>query len=73
MDLGKALLWKALRCPNERGPQAQMNEGDLPVDEAADEDVVARANSLRELEDLVAPRMRPPTPLNGFARDGVGK
>jgi hypothetical protein len=73
MDLGKAFLWKALRRANERRPQAPMNEGDLAVDEAADEDVFALANSLRQLEDLVAPRMRPPTPLNGFARDGDGK
>ena len=63
MDLGKALLRKVLRGANERRPKAPMNEGDLAVYEAADEDVIARANSLRELKDLMAPRMRPPTPL----------
>ena len=73
MDLGKALPGKALRRANERRPQAPMNEGDLAIDESADEDVVAPANALRELEDFVAPRMRPPTPLNRFARDGDGK
>jgi hypothetical protein len=69
MDLRKELLRKVLRGANERRPQAPMNEGDLAVDEAADEDVLARANSLRELKDLMAPRMRPPASLNGLARD----
>jgi hypothetical protein len=69
MDLRKALLRKVLRGANERRPQAPMNEGDLAVYEAADEDVLARANRLRELKDLMAPRMRPPASLNGLARD----
>ena len=64
MDLGKTLLGKALRRANKSRPEATVNECDLAVDEATHEDVVASANSLSELEDLVAPWMGPPVPAN---------
>ena len=47
-----------------------MNECDLAVDEAAHENVVAVANRLREVEDLLASRMRPPASANEPASDG---
>lgn len=73
MDLGEMLLGKVLRRTNERWPEAAVDEGDLAVDETADEDILSLANCPCELEDLVAPRMRPPTPANGSARDGDGE
>jgi hypothetical protein len=70
VDLSKPLLGKMLRRANKRWPQATMNERDLTIDEAAHEDVLSAANRLRDLEDLVAPRMRPPASANGLTYDG---
>ena len=70
VDLSKLLLGKAPRCANQRWPQATMNKSDLATDEAAHEDILAAANRLREFEDLVAPRMRPPASANGPTCDG---
>jgi len=49
-----------------------MDERDLAVDQAADEDVVAIPDPLRELEDLVTPWMqwmRPPATANRLSGD----
>ncbi len=70
VDLSKLLLGETLRRANKRWPQATMNERDLTIDEAAHEDILAAANRLRDLEDLVAPRMRPPASANGSTCDG---
>ncbi len=73
VDLGKLLLGETLRRANKRWPQATMNERDLTIDEAAHEDILAGANRLRDLEDLVAPRMRPPASASGPACDRYRK
>ncbi len=70
VDLSKLLPGEMLRRANKRWPQAPVNERDLTIDEAADEDILAATNRLRELEDLLAPRMRPPASANGSARNG---
>ena len=56
VNVGELLLREALRRTNKRGPKATVNERDFSIDEAAHEYILAGANSLRELEDLVAPR-----------------
>lgn len=76
MDLSNLseLLRREASCgANERWPEPTMNESDLAVDEATDENVISTANRPRDLEDLVALRMRPPTPPNGLARDRDGQ
>ena len=73
VDLSKLLLGKTVRRANKRWPQATMNERDLAIYDAAHEDILAAANCLRELEDLVAPRMRPPASTNGTLGDGCRK
>ena len=73
VDLGELLLGEALCRTNNRRPQATMNERDLAIYDAAHEDILAAANCLRELEDLAAPRMRPPASTNGTLGDGCRK
>ncbi len=70
VDLSKLLLGETLRRANKRWPQATMNERDPTIDEAAHKDILAAADRLRDLEDLVAPRMRPPASANGPTCDG---
>ncbi|MEN8182718.1 MAG: hypothetical protein ABFS46_09300 [Myxococcota bacterium] len=73
VHLGELFLGEALRRTNKRWPQATVNECDLAIDEAANEDILAAANRLREFEDLVTPRMRPPASANGTLCDGRRK
>ena len=73
VDLGELLLGEALRRTDDRWPQATVNECDLAIDESAHEDILAAANSLREFEDLAAPRVRPPASANGTLCDGCRK
>ncbi len=73
VDLGELLLGEALRRANKSWPQATVNECDLSIDEAAHEDILAAANCLRDFENLVAPRMRPPASANRTFCDGCRK
>lgn len=73
VDLGEVPPGEASRRTNERWPEPAVNEGDLAVDEAANEDVLAPADGPSELEDLVTSRMGPPAPLDGPTRDGEGE
>lgn len=73
VDLGELFLGEALRRTNKRRPQATVNECDLAIDEAAHEDILSTAYCLREFENLVTLRMRPPAPANGTACDGYRK
>ncbi len=70
MNLSKLLLWKELCHANESWPQATMDKGNSAVDEAAHEYILATADCLREFEDFVASRMRPPASANGLTRYG---
>jgi hypothetical protein len=50
-----------------------MDKGDLALDEAADEDIVAVADRSRDREDLATLRMRPPVTPNWFSSDDLGE
>ena len=50
-----------------------MNEGDLALDGATDEDLIGVANSAGHLEDAMAARMGPPAATDAFARDGLSE
>jgi hypothetical protein len=52
-DSGQLLLPEAAGELDERGPQAAVNERDLPFDELADQDVGAVGNRRRRPEDLL--------------------
>jgi hypothetical protein len=71
--LRKVIRWKPARRSDKGRPQPSMDKGDLALDEATYEDIVAVANSSRDREDLVTLRMRPPATPNWFSGDDRGE
>jgi hypothetical protein len=72
-DLRKAIRWNPARRSDKRRPQPPMDKGDLALDEAAHEDVVAVADGPRYREDLVTFRMRPPAAPNRLSSDELSE
>src|SRR5258706_1372596 len=60
---------EALGKPNQRGPKPSMNEGDLPVDQATDKDLVRLGDGFEDSVNLAPLRVRPPIALDRFADD----
>ena len=71
--LRKVIRWKSARHSDKGRPQPPMDKGDLALDEATDEDIVAVADRSRDREDLVTLRMRPPATPNRFSGDGLSE
>ena len=50
-----------------------MNQGDLAVDEATDQDLLRPGDGLKDCVDTMALRVCPPTTNDRFASDGLGE
>lgn len=50
-----------------------MDQGDFAVNQAANEYVFGISHRLKDSPDLMAFRVRPPTPFDGFAGNFFGK
>ena len=72
-DLGQLLRREAVGEPDQRRPESAMNQGDLAIDEPADEDMLGFGDSFEDCEDLVTLRVCPPATLDGFTDDGLGE
>jgi hypothetical protein len=59
------------REPNKRWPEAAMNQRDLAIDEAANEHLLGICDGLKDCEDVMALRVRPPTAFDLLADDGL--
>ena len=60
---------KPLGYPNQCWPQSAMDIGDLSINCAANEYLVAIPHRAGEGENLATAGMSPPIPANRFARD----
>jgi len=59
------------REPNKQGPEPAMNQRDFAIDEAANEHSLGICDGLKDCEDVMALRVRPPTALDWLADDGL--
>jgi len=59
------------RQPNQCGPEPLVNEGDLALDGATDQDSLGVPNRAGDLEDPMAAGMGPPAAADPLARDGL--
>src|SRR4029453_14687909 len=59
------------RQANQCGPEPLVNEGDLALDGATDQDSLGVANRSGDLEDAMAAGMGPPAAADALARDGL--
>src|SRR5436190_23754433 len=60
MQRGQILPREGSGQSHHRRPQAAMHVGNLPADQATNEDIARAPNGTREPEDLVALRVAPP-------------
>src|SRR6266511_3789241 len=71
MQRGQILPREGSGQSHHRRPQAAMHVGDLPADQATNEDIARAPNGTREPEDLVALRVAPPAPAYRSRRHGL--
>jgi hypothetical protein len=56
------LIWReSFGYPDQRWPEAAMDEGDPALDKAANENIFTFGHRLKDCEDLMTLRMSPPT------------
>jgi len=72
-DLGETVRRQAAGEPDERGPQATMNERDLATDQLADEHVAAVGDVRGGAEDLLSFRVAPPASTDALAGHELGE
>jgi hypothetical protein len=63
---------KSFRYSNQCRPKPAMDESDLSINETANEHIFGIGYGLKDSENLVALRMRPPAPLNRPVDDCLG-
>jgi hypothetical protein len=71
LNLCQLLGRETRREPNERWPEPTMNQRDLAIDETANEHLLGIGDGLKDCEDVMALRVRPPTALDWLADDGL--
>jgi hypothetical protein len=72
-NLRKVFGSEAFGETDQRRPKAPMNEGELSLDEPADQNFVRFTDGSDDPEDVMALRMRPPAPFDGLADDRLGE
>ena len=72
-NLRKLLGREAFGEPNKGWPKPPMNQGDFSTDQPAYENLVRIGHRAKDRKDVVALRMGPPAPRDGFAGDSFGK
>jgi len=72
-NLGQLAAGESRLEPGEGGPDPAVDVRDFSINQLADEDFLTGANGLNDAEDKSALRVRPPTTMNPFACNKVGK
>jgi hypothetical protein len=59
--------------PDQRRPEAAMNQSNFSIDETTNENFLCSSHCLKDCENLAALGMSPPTPFDGLADDQLRK